>query len=205
MMMYRMSIPIGTTMTKKNKILAVMGSPRRGKNTEEMLHIFVEEHFVHEDVEVLFLQDMDYSPCVSCYGCARVSKCVLIDDLTPIYEKIDGADILLLASPIYFNSVSAQLKSMIDRMQVYWSRKYILQEAIPPTKIGYALLDGGAPAHEGQFTGAKLVLDHFFAAVGCKTYYRYEISDTDRNPITTENVKIREILAGPGIEKEQKG
>lgn len=188
----------------KNKVLAFMGSARRKRNTEEMLHLFLEEYFFEDEVEIIVLRELQFSPCISCYGCAKVLRCVLQDDLTPIYNKIADADVIVFASPVYFNSVSAISKNMIDRMQVYWSRKYLLKEKIPATKMGYALLNGGAPSHESQFTGSKLVLDHFFAAIGCKTYRSYEISDTDRHPIQREDISVRKFLQGEGDQTKRK-
>ena len=103
------------------RILALLGSPRRGGNTETLLSAFVQG--VEEgggQVETLRVSDMQIRPCVNCDGCAETGECVIDDDMGEIYAKLAAADGLIMASPIYFGGVSGYLKAAIDRFQVYW-------------------------------------------------------------------------------------
>lgn len=175
-------------MTKK--LLALMGSERRHRSTENFLDIFIEEKFKAFDVKKIILKDLSFSNCISCYGCAKVPRCVVKDDMTDIYPLIDNSDVVIFASPIYFNSVSALSKSFIDRMQLYWSRKFLRKEVLPKNKLGFGLFVGGAPLTDQQFLGAELVLKHFFMAIGTKKYTYLELSDTDKREVQ----KTEEIL-----------
>lgn len=165
------------------KVLAFMGSMRRNSNTEKSLDIFLNENFKDESYEKIIIKNLNFSDCISCYGCAKVPECIVKDDLTPIYKKFEEADVIVMASPIYFNTVSGVAKNFIDRLQVYWCRKYKLN--LPPIKekIGISIINGGAPYTEDQFIGTEMVLDHFYRVSSCKTNYTFEIPSTDVFPI----------------------
>lgn len=172
----------------KKKILAFMGSERRHRSTEKFLDIFLEEKFKNDEIKKIIIKDFDFSPCISCYACAKDKECILKDDFTKIYPLIDNSDVVVFASPIYFNSLSARSKALVDRMQVYWSRKFIQNEIIEKNKEGIGLFVGGAPFKEDQFLGSELVLKHFFMAIGTKKYVYYEVPNTDiYNLEKTEN------------------
>ena len=103
------------------KILALMGSPRRGGNTEAMLDAFVRgAREAGARVEVLRVAEMKIKPCTNCNGCQETGECVIADDMGLIYEKLAEAHGVVMASPIYFGGVSAYMKAAIDRFQVYW-------------------------------------------------------------------------------------
>ncbi len=103
------------------KILALMGSPRRGGNTEVLLNSFIKgTEAAGAEVETLRVADMGIKPCVNCDGCEETGECVIDDDMGYIYKKLAEADALVIASPIYFGAVSAHIKAAIDRFQVYW-------------------------------------------------------------------------------------
>ncbi|MDO5041576.1 MAG: flavodoxin family protein [Peptoniphilus sp.] len=177
------------------KILAIMGSSRKNKNTHKLLDIFKKRVVKEKDeYKEVILKDLKFSGCISCYGCAKKPFCIVKDDLTEVYKDIEEADMIILATPIYFNSLSGLAKNFVDRTQVYWCRKYILK--LPPIKekIGVALINGGAPRQEHQFTGSELVLDHFFKVTSCKKHSIVEIDNTDEYPINEENEKIMELL-----------
>ena len=98
------------------KVLAISGSPRKGGNsdilTDEVLRGASESG---AETEKIYLQDLSISPCRACYGCRESGKCVQKDDGDYILEKLIEADTIILSSPVYFYSISAQMKTMIDR------------------------------------------------------------------------------------------
>ncbi len=61
------------------------------------------------------LAEQKITPCRACYGCAKTHRCVLKDDMEPVLEALKTADVIVLAAPVYFYSVCAQMKTMIDR------------------------------------------------------------------------------------------
>lgn len=175
------------------KVLAFMGSMRRNHNTEKALDIFLNENF-KDGYEKIVLKDLNFSDCTSCYGCAKVPRCVVKDDLTPIYDLYAEADVIVFASPIYFNSFTGIAKSFIDRLQVYWCRKYKLKLPAIKEKIGIAIVDGGAPYEKTQFVGSEAVLDHFYKVSSCKTNYTFEISGTDNSIIDENNENYLKLI-----------
>jgi multimeric flavodoxin WrbA len=131
------------------KIIAFLGSPREGGNTELILKETIrgiEESGSGSIVQVFNLNLMNISPCQNCGGCDETGVCVYEDDMTQIYDAIRSADRIILASPIFFFALSAQVKVMIDRCQAFWCEKYLLKKPIPEglyKRKGLLLLVGG--------------------------------------------------------------
>ena len=107
--------------------LGILGSPRRGGNTELLLDSALNgASSAGSEVVKVILNDLDIRPCQECGGCDRGGVCVIDDDMTALYSLLDRANIIVLATPIFFDDVSAQTKLMIDRSQAIWTRKYRL-------------------------------------------------------------------------------
>ena len=98
-------------------ILILTGSPRKGGNTDLLVEAFVKGASQQHYVEVVSVHDYNVNPCMGCNACFRnkSNACVQNDDMPLIYEKMSGADMLVIASPVYFYGLSAQLKAVIDR------------------------------------------------------------------------------------------
>jgi hypothetical protein len=110
---------------KLPNILAIYGSPRRQGNTATLL-----DHAVRGAVEAgakvekLVLRDLRMSPCLEIYGCKETGRCVIQDDFQQVYEQLLACQGLMLASPIFFYTVSAHTKILMDRCQSLWVKKY---------------------------------------------------------------------------------
>ena len=98
-------------------ILIFSGSPRKGGNTDLLVEAFVKGASQKHNVEIVSVHDYKVNPCIGCNACfkSEYNTCVQKDDMALIYEKATVADMLVIASPIYFYGISAQLKSIIDR------------------------------------------------------------------------------------------
>ena len=97
-------------------ILILSGSPRKGGNTESLVEAFAKGAAEHHHVEIVSVRDYKVSPCLGCNACFKTNGiCAQKDDMAVIYEKMSQADMLVIASPVYFYSISAQLKTVIDR------------------------------------------------------------------------------------------
>ncbi|RJQ13404.1 MAG: flavodoxin family protein [Nitrospiraceae bacterium] len=128
------------------KIIAFNGSPRRRGNTELLLAETVKGiEQAGLTVEVFNLNSMNIKPCQDCGGCNETGECVIRDDMDKIYGAIRAADRVILASPIFFFSLSAQAKAMIDRCQSFWCEKYLLKRPLKGEvkRRGLLLLAGG--------------------------------------------------------------
>jgi len=108
------------------KMLAINGSPRKRGNTETVLNAFIEgAKEAGAKVTEIRLADLEYKNCRGCNGCHKNGVCVIKDDLTPVFDQLMEADILVLASPIYSMSVTAEMKALIDRGQFLWAQKFV--------------------------------------------------------------------------------
>ncbi len=98
-------------------ILIFSGSPRKGGNTDLLVEAFAKGASQKHHVEVVSVHDYKVNPCMGCNACFKnkANACVQKDDMSLIYEKMSRADMLVIASPVYFYGLSAQLKAVIDR------------------------------------------------------------------------------------------
>lgn len=104
------------------KVLILSGSPRKGGNSDLLCDEFLRgaQEAGHE-VEKIRVAAKKVAPCSACYYCrAHGGACVQKDDMAEILQKMIGADVLVLASPVYFYSIDAQLKAVIDRTVARW-------------------------------------------------------------------------------------
>ncbi len=148
-------------------ILILNGSPRKKGNTSYLLNEIINGiKSTGETAELINLADLQIHPCIACGHCEKKGICIFDDDMSELYKKCSLVDALVIASPIYFYSVTAQTKLFIDRCQVFWSNKYILKN-IPPSaseKRGY-FVSVAATKGEKTFTGAQLTLKYLFDAL----------------------------------------
>ena len=148
------------------KVLGIMGSPRLKGNTDLLLDEAlrgVQQAGV--EVEKLVVDKLRITPCKEYYGCLQDGKCVIHDDMDDVYPKLLGADVVIVASPMFFYSVPAQLKALIDRCQATWARKYILKN-LPELSHKGAFIAVGATKGENLFEGSILTIKYFFQAIG---------------------------------------
>ncbi|NLO74439.1 MAG: flavodoxin family protein [candidate division WS1 bacterium] len=112
-------------------IVAVAGSPRRGGNTEQLLSAAA-QGAAEEGARVEWVRpnEMNFVACQHCGGCTKTGVCVIRDDMQAVYTLIERMAGMLLASPVYFASVTAQVKALIDRAQALWARKYLLRQPL---------------------------------------------------------------------------
>lgn len=122
------------------KIVGICGSPREGAS-EYLLKRALDMLKEDEGFETKFItvKDKNISPCTHCNDCVESGNCSIEDDMSEIYESLKEADGIILASPIHFGSISAQLKAVIDRCQA------LIMEDIDifKNKVGISIVVGG--------------------------------------------------------------
>lgn len=163
-------------------ILAIYGSPRRKQNSDTLLEKFLEG--IHDEdcnINRLYASKQHIKPCIACDGCYKDGKCVLKDDMQDIYRSIDDADIIIVASPIYFYTVTAQLKALIDRCQAVWSSKYIAKTEIISKKkrLGFFICTGGASEEYYHPHCLLDVMDIFFKCINTEFCGHLAVLDVD--------------------------
>lgn len=98
------------------KILIISGSPRKGGNSDILCDEFTKgAEESGNTVEKIYLKDKKIGFCVACYGCRETHECVQKDDMTEILNKMMESDVIVLATPVYFYTMDAQMKVLIDR------------------------------------------------------------------------------------------
>lgn len=104
------------------KILILSGSPRKGGNSDYLCDRFAQgARDAGHDVEKIFVSAKKIGYCRACYACRDTHKCIIRDDMPEILDKMIDADILVLASPVYFYSINAQIKTVLDRTLARWT------------------------------------------------------------------------------------
>lgn len=106
----------------KKKVLILSGSPRKGGNSDILCDQFARgaAQAGHE-VEKIRVAEKNIGYCRACYACKESGVCVIRDDMAGILQKMIDADAIVLASPVYFYSIDAQLKTVIDRSVARWT------------------------------------------------------------------------------------
>ena len=142
-----------------SKIIVLVGSMRKGGNTELLAQAFADGAGKNNEVEIISVVDYKINPCIGCNSCFKRegNKCFQNDNMNSIYDKLKAADIVVIASPVYFYGISAELKAIIDRLHTPMRNEFKIKKL--------ALLLVGAAALPNLFDSIKLqyqmVLDYF--------------------------------------------
>ena len=98
------------------KLIAINSSPRKDGNSDVICQRLLQGAAeAGLETEKIDLRSMDLRPCTACYACRQTGKCIQKDGMNELMEKLIGADVIALSSPVYFYSICAQLKIFIDR------------------------------------------------------------------------------------------
>jgi len=126
------------------RILGIAGSPRRHGNSDHLLDACLAgARAAGAETDVLVVSAAGIAPCRGCNLCSRDGHCVVRDGMQDVYPRLDAADAIVVASPVFFATVPAVLKALYDRCQPYWARRYVLGQPIEHRRPGALLLAGG--------------------------------------------------------------
>lgn len=109
------------------KIVSILGSPRSGKISSSIAKRFTDTAAsLGAEVRTFELNRLSYRGCQGCYACKKgADHCVLKDDLSQVLEAVSAADLTVLATPVYFGDVTAQMKGLIDRFYSFLTPEYM--------------------------------------------------------------------------------
>ena len=176
-------------MEKNNHIIIINGSPRRSKNCSKII-----ENITKKLDENIYKMNIDY--CTACGYCERTGKCVIKDDMTHLYKDFDNSLGTIVVSPMFFQSISTKVKTVVDRTQAFYSSKYILKKPSIDTKKerrGMFIAVGGQPEYENQFLGGQIVMDLFFKSINTKLIENVYMSNSDEVPYDENEEFQREL------------
>jgi multimeric flavodoxin WrbA len=179
-------------------VLGFQGSPRKKGNTSFLLSIFMQAvEKLGAQTRIIEVAQKNIIPCKEYVVCEKKGYCPIDDDIkVEIYPLIRQAEVVVLASPIFFYNMTAQLKAVVDRCQTFWARKYKLKLTDPAkkTKRGF-FLSVGATKGKNLFEGLQLTAQYFFDAIdarfeGSLTYRGIEgPKDMAKHPNVLEDVE----------------
>ncbi|MBU1196185.1 MAG: flavodoxin family protein [Proteobacteria bacterium] len=148
-------------------ILGVHGSPRIKGNSDYLMSCFMKEmEILGHKTQVLHAAKLKINHCIGCGHCETKGVCIFDDDFTTQFlPALHKADIFVVSSPVYFYGFPSALKTLIDRIQVVWSRKYRLKTDDYRGRVRKGVLLGVA-ATKGKdlFEGLELTARYFFDA-----------------------------------------
>lgn len=160
------------------RILGILGSPRINGNTDKLLDKVLKKFKnKHNKIEKVIISSYKIAPCRECIGCKTTGICVIEDEMDKIYKKIYLADVVALASPIFFMSLPAHVKAMIDRCQSLWVKKYILKKKNKRKKGIFIAVAG--TKRKNVFKGAKQIVKAFFSTINAEYSDEILVAGTD--------------------------
>lgn len=183
------------------KVLAIAGSPRRHGNSETLLDWVLDEVRKEKDVvvEKISLDEADVHPCKGCNACEILNECVQRDGMDVLGPKVTSCHVMVVSAPIFCMGINAQTKAMIDRFQVFRSRKYVLKlPVVDPELKGKRL--GVFLSTAGQDWGH--VFDGAVPTVKCM-FHVVDIPDRDIHYLMVNNVDEKgAILSHPTAKRD---
>jgi multimeric flavodoxin WrbA len=148
------------------KVLAINASPRIGGNTDIAVDTAIEGAVKKgARADKIILNVLQFKPCQECDEPKPDGACRFEDDMDMVYQKFKEAGAVILVSPIFFGSVSAQAKMMIDRFQCAWKSKYILKKDLFPEKKIGAFIAVAASEKSDFFQNAKAIVRNLFTTL----------------------------------------
>ncbi len=152
------------------RVVGIAGSARRGGNSDllldEALRGAEEEG---GSVSRVVPAQLPLDPCRACDACRHTSRCAIDDLADSVHKDLSAADALVLATPVYFGGVPAQLKALIDRAQVrHWS--WLARGSPPPQKPALLLVVGGRSRMQNAIASVRTVAASWFAVLGFKVW-----------------------------------
>jgi len=148
-------------------VLGIAGSPRRRGNTETLLDRFLDgAQSAGAQVQKIVVARLEIAGCRACDRCWKDGHCVVEDQFQEVYHSLVSADVIVLAAPLFFWGLPAQVKALVDRSQCQWARKFKLKAPMPATQAGHSRRRGvfvgvGGDSRE-HFSGALKTVQAFF-------------------------------------------
>ncbi len=181
------------------RTIILNGSARRSGFTKKMIDEF-KSNATGEIDEIDCYSIKNISPCLDCRYCWKNNRCAINDGMQDIYKKIEEADVIVLATPIYFHSVTGKMKILIDRFQLYWASHIRKDRDAYKEKLSVILMCGGAPSFKNQFLGGEIVLKGLSGDLNatCKGIITLDntdiVTEKDFNSTKEEIKKITNII-----------
>ncbi len=171
-------------------VMVVQGSPRADGNSSILAGWSAEAaRDLGRTAQVLYLGDMDIRPCIGCYRCYNTGFCTFEDDLTGVIHAVKQAELLVICSPVYTNTVPGGLKIFIDRFQAYHAERTLTGGGPGPKGL---LLSVAGRRGRANFRCVTAVIDAFMRNLGIEPAGEILVDGLD---------EIRDVRRIPGLEE----
>jgi multimeric flavodoxin WrbA len=179
-------------------LVLLNGSPRPSGNTATLLK---EAQRAAEAAGAKVLRfdlaSLSISPCRACEDCFAEGECVIQDDMEALYEALERADAVIVASPIYFSGMSSYAKIAVDRCQALWARRSVLKEPRRPG-VGAMILTAAQP--DARFDNAVSELRAFLIGIGIAPGEVLKVAGADGPSYAAEHPelldRVRKLVNG---------
>jgi multimeric flavodoxin WrbA len=196
------------------KVLGISTSPRIKGNSDMLLRrALAGAESIGANIEYIHLSDYKVGPCIECNACYETGKCKVQDDYQLLLQKILDADRLIFATPVFFMTVCAQAKMLIDRCQCLWAHKYILKkELITPGHDRRAMVIAvGGSRGKKQFESIRLTMKSYFDSLQVQYVANLFVSkidalgDIEKHPSAfNEAYRLGSLFAAADVPPPQK-
>jgi multimeric flavodoxin WrbA len=185
------------------RVLAIAGSPRRGGNSDVLLDACAAGvRAAGGDVDLLVVARAGIGACTGCNTCSRDGHCTVRDGMQDVYPRIDVADAIVVATPVYFATVPSTLKALYDRCQPYWARRYVLHQPVVRRRPAGLLVAGGGGDPYGDEC-AVTTTRSVFAVLGLDLIATVRVEADARGEVLAQNAAIAEAReAGATLVRE---
>ena len=196
------------------KVLGISTSPRTKGNSDLLLRqALAGAESVGAQIEYIHLVDHNIGPCIECNACYTTGKCKLEDDYQQLLEKLIHTDRLIFATPIFFMTVCAQAKMLIDRGQCLWAHQYVLKKELfnsERDRRAMVIAVGGSKGIK-QFDSIRRTMKAYFDALQIQYsagLYVNQVDnrdDVEKHPSALkEAFRLGSVLADPEKPVQQK-
>ncbi len=145
----------------RKKVLIISTSPRKSGNSESLADAFAAgAREAGHSVEIVSLHDKTIGFCIGCLACQKTGRCVIRDDADIIAQKMTAAEVIAFATPVYFYTMSGQMKTMLDRSNPCFSSDYAFRDIY----LLATAADAEESAMDGTINGLQGWLDCFSKA-----------------------------------------
>lgn len=169
------------------RVLGIKGSPRKRANSTILLEqVLAGAQAAGAETTLITSWKLEISPCLACYACrrdGRGGRCAIEDDFQVVYSQILASDVVVLATPVYFGAVSAQVKPLIDRCESFWGMTYRMGVPMPAAPSGGArkgiLIATAGQDREIMYAGPKVTFDFLMRSLKGEYYADLLYGDLD--------------------------
>ena len=186
------------------KVLGISTSPRENSNSDMLLRQALSgASSAGAEAEYLRLCKFNISPCLECGACYGTGECPVQDDFSVVLGKMLAADRIVFATPIFFMSVCAQAKILIDRCQCLWATKYILKRPVvgprETSRLAMVIAVGGKKGGKA-FDCIRLMMKYYLDTVDMGYFANLFVSNTDEAGKIADNADAIEEAVRLGKE-----